>query len=125
MSIGAAHAEASGAFGVLPTLAGSDFELSVEGPDLAAILGPPSGLASLPAESFALSAHAQGSSERFSSDRFDARLGDSDLEGSVSVRLDGKPFVDADLRSKRLDFTRLLGRVAERPTWQPRGPSPR
>ena len=115
VSIGAAHAEASGAFGVLPTLAGSDFDVSVEGPDLAAILGPPTGLASLPAESFALSAHVQGSSERFSSDRFDARLGDSDLEGSVSVRLDGKPFVDADLRSKHLDVSRLLGGASRTP----------
>jgi hypothetical protein len=115
VSIGAAHAEASGAFGVLPTLAGSDFDVRVEGPDLAAVLGPPTGLASLPADPFALSAHAQGSSERFSSDRLDARLGDSDLEGSVSVRLDGKPFVDADLRSKRLDVFRLLGGASRAP----------
>ena len=99
--------------------------MSVEGPDLAAMLGPPTGLAPLPAESFALSAHVNGSSERFTSDRFNARLGDSDLEGSVSVRLDGKPFVDADLRSKHLDFSGLLGGAAERPTRQPRGPRPR
>jgi hypothetical protein len=59
-----------------------DLELSAEGPDLAAVLGPLTGLASLPADSFALSAHARGSSERFSSDRFDARLGDSNLEGA-------------------------------------------
>ena len=52
---------------------------------------------------------SRGAPRRFSSDRFDARLGDSDLEGSVSVRLDGKPFVDADLRAKHLDVSQLLG----------------
>lgn len=115
VSIGAAHAEASGTFGVLPGLAGSDFAVSVEGPDLAAILGPPTGLAPLPADPFALSAHVHGSHERFTADRFDARLGDSDLEGSVSVRLDGKPFVEADLRSKRLDALRLRGELSRTP----------
>jgi hypothetical protein len=44
-----------------------------------------------------------------------ARLGDSDLEGSVSVRLDGKPFVEADLRSKRLDAVRLRGELSRTP----------
>ncbi len=102
----------------------SDLDVNVEGPDLAALLGPLTGLASLPAESFALSAHAQGSSERFSSDRFDARLGDSDLEGSVSARLDGKPFVDADLRSKHMDVSRLLGGGSRMPDGAATGAEP-
>ena len=89
--------------------------MSVEGPDLAAILGPPTGLAPLPTDPFALSAHVHGSSERFTADRFTARLGDSDLEGSVSVRLDGKPFVEADLRSKRIDALRLRGELSQTP----------
>ena len=66
-----------------------------------------------------------GAPERFTSDRFNARLGTAISGGSVSVRLDGKPFVDADLRSKHLDFSGLLGGAAERPTRQPRGPRPR
>ena len=123
VSIGAAHAEASGTFGVTPH-AGSDFTVSVEGPDLAAILGPPTGLAPLPADPFALSAHVRGSPERFTSDRFNARLGDSDLEGSVSVRLDGKPFVDADLRSKRLDAVQLRGELGRTPHAEEKGAEP-
>jgi hypothetical protein len=124
VSIGAAHAEASGTFGVMPQLAGSDFVVSVEGPDLAAILGPPTGLAPLPADPFALSAHVHGSPERFTADRFNARLGDSDLEGSVSVRLDGKPFVEADLRSKRMDALRLRGELSRTPDTEAKDAEP-
>ena len=103
---------------------GSDFDVSVEGPDLAAMLGPLAGLTSLPADSFALSAHVQGSSERFSFDRFDARLGDSGLEGSASLRLGGKPFVEADLRSKHLDLSRLLGGGSRMPDVDATGAEP-
>jgi uncharacterized protein involved in outer membrane biogenesis len=115
VSIGATRAEVSGSFGVQPELPGSDFEVSVEGPDLAAMLGPPTGLAPLPADPFALSAHLVGSPGRLASDRFQARLGDSDLEGSVSVRLGGKPFVEADLRSRRLDAHQLRGESSRAP----------
>ena len=124
VSIGAAHAEASGTFGVMPQLAESDFAVSVEGPDLAAILGPPTGLAPLPADPFALSAHVHGSPERFTADRFNARLGDSDLEGSVSVRLDGKPFVEAELRSKRMDALRLRGELSRTPDTEEKDAEP-
>jgi uncharacterized protein involved in outer membrane biogenesis len=115
VSIGAARAEARGTFGVPAGLAGSDFEVSVEGPDLAAMLGPPTGLAPLPADPFALSAHLHGSPGRLTSDRFHGRLGRSDLEGSVSVRLGGKPFVEAQLRSKHLDTHRLRGESSRAP----------
>jgi uncharacterized protein involved in outer membrane biogenesis len=113
--IGAARAEARGTFGVRPGLEGSDFEVSVEGPDLAAMLGPPTGLDPLPVDAFALSAHLLGSPGGIASDRFHARLGDSDLEGSVSVRLGDRPFVEADLRSRHLDAHRPGGEPGRPP----------
>jgi hypothetical protein len=124
VSIGAARGEARGTFSVLPELPGSDLDVTVEGPDLAAVLGPPTRLAPLPADAFALSAHLVGSPGRLASDRFHARLGRSDLEGSICVRLEDKPFVEADLRSRRLDAQRLRGELSETPAAQERDAEP-
>jgi hypothetical protein len=124
VSIGATRAEARGTLGVRPGLEGSDFEVSVEGPDLAALLGPPTGLAPLPADPFALSLHLLGSPGRLASDRFHARLGKSDLEGSVSVRLGDRPFAEADLRSSRLDADRPGGEPGRPPDAGEKEPEP-
>ncbi len=115
VSIGAARGEVRGTLGMQPELAGSELDVSVAGPDLAATLGPPSGLALLPASAFALSGHLRATSERLTFDRFRAQLGESDLEGSVSMRLEGKPFVEAELRSQRLDVLRLRGELGRAP----------
>ena len=107
-SVGEARVEISGRLGEAPALAGTDLDLRVAGPDLAAALGPLTGISPLPAQRFEASAHLQGSADRFSSERFVARLGESDVEGTVSVRLEGRPFVEAELRSRHLGFPELL-----------------
>jgi uncharacterized protein involved in outer membrane biogenesis len=108
VSIGDAHAEASGTLGAWPGLAGTEIRIDVSGPDLAATLGPVAGAWRVPAQAFALSADLAGSVERFATRRLAARLGGSDLEGSLSVRPGGRPAVDAELRSRRLDVAELL-----------------
>jgi len=121
-SIGDAHAEISGVLGELPTLAGADLDLRVAGPDLAAVLGPVARLSPLPAEPFEASAHVEGSLEQFQATHFAAVLGGSDLEGSVSVRLGGRPYVAAELRSGRLDIPQLLEGFVDGPAATPASP---
>lgn len=49
-------------------------------------------------------------------DRFSGKVGDSDLAGAASVRTGGvRPFLKADLVSKRLDFDDLAGFVGAAP----------
>lgn len=121
VAIGDAHAEVSGTLGPWPTLEGTDLEARAAGPDLSATLGPPTGLESLPAAPFEVSAHLDGSIDRFESERFAARLGGSDLEGRVSMRLEGRPSFDAELRSNAIDVAELLAGFGEAPT---DGPQP-
>jgi len=118
ISIGPSFAELSGIVGEAPRFSGTDLDVSVEGPDLAATLAPWTGPFPLPSESFALSGRVTGSIESFASDRFDARLGDSDLTGRLSMRLEGRRFVDADLRSKHFDVTRLHAGFSREPNAQ-------
>jgi len=108
VSIGDARAEFSGMLGAWPGLAGTELRIDASGPDLAATLGPVVGASRVPAAAFELSADLAGSVERLATRRFAARLGGSDLEGSLSMSLDGRPTASAELRSRRLDVTELL-----------------
>ena len=119
VSLGASFAQLTGIVGGPPNLAGTAIDLSVEGPDLAAALAPWTGALTLPADSFALSAHLTGSLDLLASDRFTARLGDSDLAGSLSMDLTGRPFVDADLHSKNFDVPRLIAGFTREPELKP------
>ena len=115
VSLGALFAQLTGIVGGPPNLAGTSIDVSIEGPDLAAALAPWTGAMTLPADSFALSAHLTGSLDRLASDPFTARLGDSDLAGSLSMDLTGRPFVDADLSSKHFDVPRLVAGFTREP----------
>ncbi len=106
--VGETTARLDGTLGAGPELAGSELRIDLAGPDLAAELGGLTGLANLPAAAFELSAEVSGSRERFASKRLSARLGANDLAGSLTLRLDGRPFVDADLRAQHLDLPWLL-----------------
>lgn len=108
VTLGPSYAEASGTLGEPPRFDHTDLEVSVEGPDLAATLGPLSGLAPLPSESFAFAAHVAGSDESLGADRLSARLGNTDVEGSLSVRFGERPFAELDLRAKQIDVARLI-----------------
>jgi len=115
-SMGEARVEISGRLGEAPAFAGTALDLKVEGADLAAALGPATGISPLPAQRFEASAHLEGSAGRFSSKNFVAGLGDNDMEGTISIRLEGRPLVEAELRSRRLDLPGLLrGSTGEPP----------
>lgn len=115
VSLGASFAQLTGIVGVPPHFAGTDIDFSVEGSNLAVALLPWTGTASIPVDSFALSAHLAGSLEHFAGDRLNARLGDSDLTGHLSTRLAGRPFVDAELHSQRFDAPRLIAGFTREP----------
>jgi AsmA family protein len=120
--LGDAHAEISGTLGDAPERAGTAFEVMVEGPDLAAALGPVTGLSPLPSDAFEVSAHLEGSGRRIASKRFVARLGENDLEGSVSVGFEGRLAVEADLRSRHLGVPELLDGFLGEPASAPASP---
>jgi uncharacterized protein involved in outer membrane biogenesis len=115
LTVGASYAQLTGTLGEPPRLEGTDVELSVEGPDLASMLSPWTGNAPLPSESFSVSAHVSGDRDRLASDRLQARLGANDLTGSVSLRLAGRPFLDADLKAKHLDVGNLIAGFTREP----------
>ncbi|HEX6851394.1 MAG TPA: AsmA-like C-terminal region-containing protein [Candidatus Polarisedimenticolaceae bacterium] len=107
VALGEARARVSGTVGAPPDFEGTDLHVHASGPDLSAALGPVTGLPMLPTDAFEISLEVAGNAERFASNRFSARLGGSDLEGRVSMRLDGRPFVEADLRSGHIDVSAL------------------
>jgi len=119
LSLGALFAQLPGIVGGPPNLAGTAIDFSVEGPDLAAAVAPWTGAFTLPADSFALSAHLTGRLDRLASDRFTVRIGDSDLGGGLSMDLVGRPFVDADLSSKHFDVPRLIAGFTREPEREP------
>ena len=111
---GDAMVRVEGTLGSGRRLADTEIRVEASGPDLATVLGPIAGASRAPAAAFEISADLAGSLERFAATRLAARLGGSDVEGTLSVRLDGRPTVDAALRSRRLDVAELLaGRSAE------------
>ncbi|HEX4823875.1 MAG TPA: AsmA-like C-terminal region-containing protein [Candidatus Polarisedimenticolaceae bacterium] len=110
INLGSAYAEVSGTVGDVQSL-----DVDVEGPDLAAIVGPLTGLSPLPTDSFAAEGHFLGDRRRMTSEGFSARLGDSDVAGSIALAFGDKTTIDADLRSKRLDVARLISGFTEPP----------
>jgi uncharacterized protein involved in outer membrane biogenesis len=108
-SIGEIRAKLSGTLGESPGFAMTSLDASASGPDLSLALGPPTGGLPLPAEAFEVSSRVEGGGSHFATNGFRARLGDSDLEGTLTVRRDARVFLDADLRSSRLDILNLSG----------------
>ena len=107
VGIGASRLELSGILGEPPKFEGTALEVEVSGPDLSAVLGPLTGITPLPHDAFAGSAHLEGSAEQLTAARVAVRLGGTDVEGTLAMRLAGRPFVDADLRSKRVGVRQL------------------
>jgi uncharacterized protein involved in outer membrane biogenesis len=107
VGIGPALAEVSGTLGAPPELTGTALDVSFEGPDLAAVLGPLTGMSPLPADGFFLAGRVRGDRRRLASDNVSVRLGDSDLAGRVVLALEGKTFLDLDVQGKKLDIGRL------------------
>lgn len=108
-SIGEIRARLSGSMGEAPGFLMTSLDASASGPDLSLALGPPTGGLPLPAEAFDVSTRVEGGGAQFASNGFRARLGDSDLDGTFTVRRDSRMFIDAELRSNRLDVLDLFG----------------
>jgi uncharacterized protein involved in outer membrane biogenesis len=115
VTIGAARLQFSGILGEPPKFESTALDVEVAGPDLSAVLGPLTGIAPLSHDSFAGSAHVEGSTERFTSQRFAVRLGETAVEGNVAVRLEGRPFVEAELHSKRVSVRQIQDGFLDEP----------
>ncbi len=112
---GATRATASG--GLVGPLALRDFNLAfgLSGPNLA-LLYPLIGVATPDTPPYQLLGRLSRKGATWHYDGFTGKVGDSDLAGSASVDPSGvRPFLKADLVSKRLDFDDLAGFVGAPP----------
>jgi len=112
---GATRATASG--GLVGPLALRDFNLALglSGPNLA-LLYPLIGVATPDTPPYRLQGRLSRKGATWHYDDFSGKVGDSDLAGSASVDPSGpRPFLKADLVSKRLDFDDLAGFVGAPP----------
>ncbi|MDH3713987.1 MAG: hypothetical protein OET44_09100, partial [Gammaproteobacteria bacterium] len=89
-----------------PNMTATQLKLSARGDSLADF-GQIPGVV-LPPDAFQIDVALQGSAEKLELTKLDARLGDSDLNGSFSIIPGEKPEVDIKLQSNLLDLTRLL-----------------
>ena len=112
---GATHATASG--GLVGPLALRDFNLAfgLSGPNLA-LLYPLIGVATPDTPPYHLKGRLSRKGRTWHYDDFTGKVGDSDLAGDASVDPSGeRPFLRADLVSRRLDFDDLAGFVGAPP----------
>jgi hypothetical protein len=125
-SVGPDRARVDGALGAGPDHRGLDAVVDAAGPSLAALgrFLRAAGLEAprwLPAAAYEISGRVRRGVAGWELHDVRAKAGGSDLDGCVLLRLDGKPTVDADLRSGRLDVAGLLaGLVAK----EGAGPTP-
>lgn len=99
-----------GTLGELPRLIGTDLEIHVAGPDTN-LYEELAGLPDLPDRPFTLDGKLSGTPERFAARDFNLTFGPSDIEGSFSVDISGKPEVQAHLTSGVIDLSRLRDHI--------------
>ena len=112
---GATRAHARGA--LVGPVAMQDFDLhfSLSGPNLA-LLHPLTGVVTPDTPPYSLDGQLGRSGRVWRYRDFTGRVGDSDLAGNATVDVSGeKPFLKADLVSRRLDFDDLAGFVGAPP----------
>ncbi|MCP4472275.1 MAG: AsmA family protein [Gammaproteobacteria bacterium] len=98
--------EAQGEIKLPPNVEATQLVLSASGDSLADI-GQFKGLI-LPEEDFRIDASLQGDANGLQIPELDARLGESDLRGSLQVKFAEKPEIKVDLASDLLDLEKLL-----------------
>ena len=113
VQLGEYHLAADGTLGELPALVGTDIRMEAQGPSLK-LIELLAGASGLPDQPFELEAHLDGNPQRFKCDRLAVRFGPSDLHGSFRLDMTGKPKLEAELVSDRIDVTRYLRERAER-----------
>ena len=98
--------EARGDVNLQPSEIETRLILSARG-DRFADLGQFKGLI-LPTDDFHIDASVNGNAEGLEIPALKARIGESDLQGSLQVEFTEKPFIDAKLESNMIDLTNLL-----------------
>jgi len=111
--LGEYRAALSGTLGEPPTMAGTDLDFHASGPGL----GLPQQIAGLfgsrfrrdlPEKPFEVSGHCRGSPEDLTISGLDVALGESDLHGWFRLDLEGKPRLQGELTSEKIDFVPFL-----------------
>ncbi|RLE18564.1 MAG: hypothetical protein DRJ65_21265, partial [Acidobacteria bacterium] len=92
-----------GILGDPPKLIGTDLEINAEGPSLS-LIGELAGFEQLPDQPYMLDGLFDGTMERFSARSLNVRVGPSDLKGSFTVDITGKPDIEAELISRHFDL---------------------
>lgn len=92
-----------------------DLQFALAGKNLADLY-PLIGVAIAPTPPYALDGRLRRDGARWNYERFTGKVGDSDLSGDASVETGGpRPYLRADLISKRLDFDDLAGFIGAPP----------
>ena len=114
-SAGATHAHARGTLLDPLRLRGFDLQMKLSGRDLGDLY-PLLGLAIPHTPPYSLDGRFSREGEVWHYRGFDGRIGDSDMHGDASVDTSGqRPYLRADLTSRRLDFDDLAGFVGGTP----------
>ncbi|MDR0183041.1 AsmA family protein [Lysobacter arvi] len=114
-SAGATHAHARGTLLDPLRLRGFDLQMKLSGRDLGDLY-PLLGLAIPHTPPYSLDGRFSREGEVWHYRRFDGRIGDSDMHGDASVDTSGeRPYLRANLTSRRLDFDDLAGFVGGTP----------
>lgn len=114
-SAGATHATAKGSLIGPLQLRGFDLEFGLRGPNMA-LLYPLIGVAVPDTPPYKLLGRLTRVQHTWHYDDFRGTVGDSDLAGDASITTGGiRPFLKADLVSRRLDFDDLAGFVGAPP----------
>jgi uncharacterized protein involved in outer membrane biogenesis len=114
-SAGATHAHARGTLLDPLRLRGFDLQMKLSGRDMGDLY-PLLGLAIPNTPPYSLDGRFSREGDVWHYRDFDGRIGDSDMHGDASVTTGGKrPYLRADLTSKRLDFDDLAGFVGGTP----------
>lgn len=100
-------AEANGTLGEPPKFVGTNLDIRAEGPSLE-LIGDLAGYPDLPDAPFSVSGKFEGTPTQFSMPRLEARLGPSDLSGSLTVDLRGKPDLQGRFTSEVLNLEKRL-----------------
>jgi uncharacterized protein involved in outer membrane biogenesis len=96
-------------------LQGADLRLELRGPDMG-LLQPLTGVPIPKTPSYEIAGQLDYVDGRVRFRDFNGRLGRSDLGGTITVTTgDEKPLVEAELRSRRVDFADLGGFIGEEP----------
>lgn len=118
-SAGATHATAKGSLIGPLQMRGFDLEFGLRGPNMA-LLFPLIGVAVPDTPPYQLLGRLTRVEHTWHYDDFKGTVGDSDLAGNASIATGGpRPFLKADLVSRRLDFDDLAGFVGAPPQTKP------